>query len=61
MLYYAVVAITTLQLNAYVKDPETTVLIVLAAMIVVPLVIRRVKEKWSVASYKRQATGRNRN
>jgi len=61
MLYYAVVAITTLQLNAYVKDPETTVLIVLAAMIVVPLVIRRVKEKWSVASYKRQATGQNRN
>jgi len=43
MLYYAVVAFTTLRLNAYIADPNATVLIVLAAMIVVPLVVRRIK------------------
>ncbi len=43
MLYYAVVAFTTLQLNAYIANPDVTVAIVLAGMIVVPLVIRRLK------------------
>ena len=46
MLYYAVVAFTTLRLNAYFKDPNTTMLIVLAGMIIVPLVIRRIKTAW---------------
>ena len=45
MLYFAVLAITTLRLNAYVKNPETTVLIVLGAMIVVPLVVRRMRSR----------------
>ena len=40
MLYYAVVAITTLRLNRYVRDPDTTMWIVLGAMIAVPLIIR---------------------
>ena len=43
MLYYAVVAFTTLRLNAYVADPNATVAIVLAAMIVVPLIVRRLR------------------
>ena len=43
MLYYAVVAITTLRLNAYVKDPNTAMVIVLGLMIVVPLVVRRAR------------------
>ena len=43
MLYYAVVAMTTLRLNAYVKDPNTAMLIVLVAMLVVPLAVRRAK------------------
>jgi hypothetical protein len=43
MIYYAVVAFTTLRLNAFIADPETTVLIVLAAMIIVPLLARRLK------------------
>ncbi len=47
MLYYAVVAFTTLRLNAYFKDPNTTMLIVLAGMIIVPLVVRRLKDRWS--------------
>lgn len=40
MLYYAVIAITTLRLNKYFKDPNTTMWIVLGAMIVVPMIVR---------------------
>lgn len=40
MLYYAVLAVATLKLNAYVKSPETTVLIVLGAMFILPLLVR---------------------
>jgi hypothetical protein len=43
MLYYAVVAFTTLRLNAYFKNPNTVMFIVLAAMIAVPISVRRVK------------------
>lgn len=43
MLYYAVIAITTLQLGAYVHNPDTVMLIVLAAMILVPMVVRRIR------------------
>jgi len=43
MLYFAVIALSTLRLNAYFKDPNTTVLIVLAAMFVVPMVVRRLR------------------
>lgn len=41
MLYYAVIAFTTLGLNAYIRNPNTTVLVVLGAMIAVPLLVRR--------------------
>ncbi len=41
MLYYAVIAVTTLRLNTYVRDPNTAAWIVLGAMIVVPVVVRR--------------------
>jgi hypothetical protein len=40
MLYFAVIAFTTLQLNSYFRDPDTTMLIVLGAMFVVPMVVR---------------------
>jgi hypothetical protein len=40
MLYYAVIAVTTLHLNRYVRDPEITMGIILGAMIVVPLIVR---------------------
>jgi hypothetical protein len=43
MLYYAVIAVTTLGLNKYVRDPDTTMWIVLGAMIVVPLFVRSVR------------------
>lgn len=41
MLYYGVIAFTTLQLNAYFKDPNTAMWIVLAGMILIPLIVRR--------------------
>ena len=40
MLYYAVIALTTLRLNSYFRDPNTTMLVVLGAMIVVPMLVR---------------------
>ena len=40
MLYFAVIALTTLRLNTYVRDPNTTMLIVLGAMFVVPMLVR---------------------
>lgn len=40
MLYFAVIALTTLRLNSYFKDPNTTMLIVLGAMFVVPMLVR---------------------
>lgn len=43
MLYFAVIALTTLRLNAYVQDPNTTMLVVLGAMFVVPMLVRYVR------------------
>ena len=40
MLYYAVIAVTTLRLNRYFRDPDTTMWIVFGAMIAVPLIVR---------------------
>ena len=45
MLYYAVIAITTLRLSAYIRDPNTTILIVLGAMIIVPLLVRSFRSR----------------
>jgi hypothetical protein len=43
MLYFAVIALTTLRLNTYFRDPNTTMLIVLGAMFVVPMLVRYVR------------------
>ena len=45
MLYFGVIAITTLRLNSYFKNPNTTMLIVLGAMIVVPMLVRYFRSK----------------
>jgi hypothetical protein len=45
MLYYAVIAITTLRLNAYFRSPTATVLVVLGAMIAVPILVRRFRSR----------------
>ena len=47
MLYFGVIAITTLRLNSYFKDPNTTMLIVLGAMIVVPMLVRYFRSRQS--------------
>jgi hypothetical protein len=43
MLYFAVIALTTLRLNSYFKDPNTTMLIVLGAMLLIPTLVRYVR------------------
>jgi len=45
MLYFAVIAVTTLRLNAYIQDPDRTMIIVLAAMFIVPMLIRRIRSR----------------
>ena len=40
MLYYAVIALTTLRLNMYFRDPNTTMWVVLGAMIIMPMIVR---------------------
>ncbi|QXE90202.1 hypothetical protein [Geomonas subterranea] len=43
MLYFAVIAFSTLRLNKYIKDPDTTMWIILALMLLVPMVVRRAR------------------
>jgi hypothetical protein len=45
MLYYAVIAVTTLRLNAYIQDPNTTMVVVLAGMIFIPVIVRRIRAR----------------
>ncbi|NVN98581.1 MAG: hypothetical protein HXX17_04585 [Geobacteraceae bacterium] len=45
MLYFGVIALTTLQLNAYIQNPNTTMLIVLGLMFILPMIIRRLRSK----------------
>jgi len=40
MLYFAVIALTTLRLNSYFRDPNTTTLVVLGAMFLLPILVR---------------------
>jgi hypothetical protein len=40
MLYFGVIALTTLHLNSYIRDPNTTMIIVLGAMFGVPYLVR---------------------
>jgi hypothetical protein len=40
MLYYAAIAVSTLHLNRYIRDPDITMWIILTAMLVVPVIIR---------------------
>lgn len=40
MLYFGVIALSTLRLNAYIRDPNTTMLIILGAMFGVPYLVR---------------------
>ena len=46
MLYFGVIALTTLRLNSYFRDPTTTMLIVLGAMFVVPMLVRNLRSRY---------------
>ena len=50
MLYFAVIALTTLRLNTYFHDPNTTMLVVLVAMFGVPILVRYFRSTQSVAN-----------
>ena len=43
MLYFAVIAVSTLKLNTVIKDPNVTMLIILVAMFSVPTIIKLVR------------------
>lgn len=45
MLYFTVIALSTVHLNHYFKDPNTTMLIVLAAMFLLPVLVRSVRSR----------------
>ena len=51
MLYFSVIALTTLRLNSYFRDPGTTMWIVLGAMFIVPMLVRSIfRSRRSAAS-----------
>ena len=50
MLYFAVIAITTMRLNSFFRDPNITMLVVLGAMFGVPILIRYFRPAQSVTS-----------
>ena len=50
MLYFAVIALTTLRLNSFFRDPNITMLVVLGAMFGVPILIRYFRPAQSVTS-----------
>ncbi len=45
ILYFAVIAITTLRLNTYIRDPDNTMLIILVAMFSVPALVRFIRNR----------------
>jgi hypothetical protein len=45
LLYFAVIALTTLRLNSYFQDPNTTMLVVLGAMFLLPMLVRYFRSK----------------
>lgn len=45
MIYFAVIAISTLRLNTYIQDPNITTLIICAGMFCVPLLVRFIRSR----------------
>jgi hypothetical protein len=45
MLYFGVIAISTLRLNSYIRDPNMTMVIILVAMFSVPVLVRTIRSK----------------
>ncbi|MBJ6725190.1 hypothetical protein JFN93_10760 [Geomonas sp. Red875] len=56
MLYFAVIALTTLRLSAYFHNPDTAMLIVLAGMFLIPMGVRYFRPRFpGVAPVEEQA------
>ncbi len=47
MLYFLLIMAATLRLNKYLGDPNRTMLIILAGMIIAPILVRRAKSAWT--------------
>jgi hypothetical protein len=47
MLYLAVIALTTLRLNRYFKDPDSTMMVVLGLMFIVPILVRKFRSRFN--------------
>jgi hypothetical protein len=45
MLYYAVIALTTLRLNSYFSNPNMTILVIFGVMMLVPVIVRYCRSK----------------
>ena len=45
MLYFGLIAVSTLGLNRYIRNPDTTMWIVLAAMFLLPVVVRKIRAR----------------
>ncbi len=46
MLYFGVIAVSTLGLNRYIRNPNVTMLIILAAMFLLPVAVRAVRARF---------------
>jgi hypothetical protein len=47
MIYYTVIMVATLRLNSVIGDPNRTMAVILAAMIFLPVLVRRMKSAYS--------------
>jgi len=54
MLYFAVIAISTLRLNSYIHDPNITMLIILVAMFCVPALVRFIRSSVCIRRWERR-------
>lgn len=45
MLYYAVIALVTLRLNAYIRNPNITIVVIFCLMFLVPILVRRIRAR----------------
>ena len=57
MLYFGVIAVSTLRLNTYLKDPNVTMLIILIAMFSIPSVIKFVRSRSPSSTKEKKDSG----
>lgn len=56
MLYYGVIAMATLHLGSAIGDPETTVMVILVLMMLVPALIRRLRARFFPSAFSPQGS-----